>query len=319
MSTPTTAPRATGITTSMVGSWVAVPTPMHEDYSIDLDGFRRLVDFHAAHDTVALLIGGSAGEVSTLTLEERKTIVAEIAPYAADKIPTFFSSSMPTTEATVELSKFSEDAGAAGLIYTVPAYSIPPQAAVLEYLAQAATSVSIPVGLYNNPSRVFVNVEPESIAELSRVAPNFLFAKEASPDASQLQRVHEQTEGRLAIFCCDNPRYGLLPGALAFGNGSANITGNIDPDAMAQVSVPFGPETDLSDWRRRYLELLPLIRASYSLMNPMVIKTALAMVGRGCGPMRRPLLPVQGQRLDDLRALLEQYKIEQRYPVDGSR
>jgi len=299
---------------SMTGSWVAVPTPMREDYSIDFDGFRRLVDFHAAHDSAALLIGGSAGEVSTLSLEERKEIVAKIAPYAADKLPVFFSSSMPTTAQTVELSRYSEDEGAAGLVLTVPAYAIPPQAAVLEYLATATTSVSIPVGIYNNPSRVFVNIEPETIVELHRAAPNFMFDKEASSDASQLQRVHELTEGNVAIFSCDNPRYGLLPSVLTFGNGAANITANIDPDGMAAISQPFGAGQDLDEWRANFLAMQPLIRACYSLMNPMAIKAALAMVGRSCGPTRPPLLPVTGPKVEELRSLMEHYRIAERYP-----
>lgn len=292
---------------TFTGSWVALPTPMDDNYSVDLDGFRRLIDFHAAHGTCAVLIGGSAGEVSTLSANERRAIVDAIAPYAADKIPAYFSASMPTTAETVDLAMYSEAAGAAGLILTVPAYSLPPQSAAADYLTSAAQAVSIPTGVYNNPSRVYVNIDPETIAAIHKDAPNFIFDKEASPDASQGQRVARLTSGGVSIFTCDNPRYGLLPTALTFGKGAANITGNIAPNLMAELSKPFTADTDFDEWRQLFYRAQPLIEMCYSLINPMAIKAALAYLGFPAGPTRLPLGPVRGSKLANIKKVIDDY------------
>lgn len=107
--------------TSISGSWVALPTPMHQDGSIHYDGFRRLLDLHAANGTSAVLLTGSAGEVSMLDVEERKEIIRRTAAHARDKVPAFYGTTCPTTAATVELTKHAEDCGAAGVVLTVPA------------------------------------------------------------------------------------------------------------------------------------------------------------------------------------------------------
>jgi 4-hydroxy-tetrahydrodipicolinate synthase len=290
-------------TSFVTGSWVAIPTPMSVDYSIDYDGFKRLIDLHAAAGTSALLIGGSAGEVSALTMEERREIVHRIAPYAADKLPVFFSASAATTADTLELIKHTEDSGAYGALLTVPAYSLPPQSAVLDYLAQAATAVDLPIAVYNNPSRVQVNITPDTIAALKHTAPNFLYDKEAAPSSSQIVDVAERTGGSIAIFCCDNPAYGLIATTLMFGHGCANITGNLIPGLMNEVSRITTPQR----WREAILRALPLMRLCYQLTNPIVIKSALELQGIPCGRPRPPLQPVRGRLLETLRDALRRY------------
>lgn len=289
----------------MTGSWVAVPTPFDDTGAVDMETFRGLIDFHSKWGTSALLLCGSAGEVSALALAERYAIIREMAPYAADKLPTFFGISCPTTRASMDLAKHAEDMGASGIVVTAPAYSLPPQSAVLDYLASVASSVEIPVAIYNNPSRVVVNIAPETVAEVHRAAPNFLYDKEAAPSSGQLMQVWELTAGEISIFCCDNPNYGLIPAALTFGSGIANISGNLDPQSVARLADPFGSSGPSDEWRQVMMATLPLMRACYRLTNPMMIKAGLEYIGLPCGTTRLPLPPVEGEVLQELHAVLD--------------
>lgn len=122
--------------------------------TIDWIGFEVLIDYHADHGTSTLLVMGSAGEVTMLTVEERREIIKRVSKYAKGKIPVFFGATFPTTEETIKFSQYAEAEGADGLVYTAPPYLLPPQTALAEHLLACAKSVSIPVGVYNNPSRV---------------------------------------------------------------------------------------------------------------------------------------------------------------------
>lgn len=299
--------------TSISGSWVAVPTPMHEDGSVHYDELLRLVDFQAAHGTSAVLLTGSAGEVAMLDPQERREIIRRTAGYAADRILAFYGTTCATTAATVDLTRYAEDNGAAGVVLTVPAYSLPPQSAILDFLATVATSTELAVAVYNNPMRVHRNIEPETMAELHRVAPNFVADKEAVADAGQISRVLELTGHELSVLACDNPGYGLMPTAVALADGMANITGNVHPAEMAYLSDTAHLTADVDDWRRRYLALLPLMRACYSMPNPVAVKAALELLGFAMGPPRLPLRPLHGALLDEMRRLIEQHHLADRY------
>lgn len=298
------------------GSWVAIPTPMKDDYSVDYDAFRRLVDMNAANGSCALLIGGSAGEVATLSPEERREIIRVVGTYAQDKIPAFFGTGCTTTEATTELTKYAEDNGAFGAVLTAPMYSLPPQSALLDHFATAATAVDFPIALYNNPQRVHVRVAPETVMALNDAAPNFTVDKEAVPEPShiiEVARLAREQNRNLSIMCCDNPAYGHLPTSITVVNGMANIAGNIDPVRMARISAPISTQLDIGAWRNDYLDFLPLMSSLYWLPNPIILKTMMNLMGLEVGPMRRPLQPVTGELLDQVRAMVERFQLADSY------
>lgn len=300
-------------TRAMSGSWVAVPTPMHADGSVNYEGFASLIDFHAENDSDAILLEGSAGEVAMLDPQERREIIARTAAYARDKLPTFYGVSCTTTRATLELTRYAEDQGAAGVILTVPMYSMPTQTAILDFLVTVATSTALPVGIYNNPTRVYRNIDPATVAALHREAPNFVVDKEAAPSAAQLVDVLEQTRHEISVMACDNPGYGLFATAVTMGDGMANITGNLHPREMAYLARGANMAVNREDWNQRFLELLPLMRACYSLPNPVAVKAGLAMLGFDVGPTRLPLQPMRGAKLDVLSGLVSRYGLHQMY------
>jgi 4-hydroxy-tetrahydrodipicolinate synthase len=296
------------------GSWVAMPTPYNADGSIDFGGFKTLIDRQIQYGTSELFIMGSAGENTLLSLEERRQIVPRIVKMTKGRIPTFFGSTLPSTDGSVALAKFCEAEGADGLIFTVPAYLLPPQSAVLEYFRACMGAVKIPVGVYNNPTRVGVHLEVDTLVALADEFPNFIVDKEAMPSVGQLVQVKRRLGDRLNILCCDYPKYSIvLPTLAVGGNGTANIGGNIIPEEMARLSRPWTNFDQVEESRKLYLHWCPLIDALYWFSNPIVIKAALKILGLPSGGIRRPYPELEGEKLQQLKQLMTEMGVVAKY------
>lgn len=296
------------------GSWVAMPTPYNADGSIDFGGFKALIDRQIQYGTSELFLMGSAGENTMLTLDERREIVRRVVKMTKGRIPVFFGSTLPTTDASVEFAKFAEAEGADGLIFTVPAYLLPPQTAVLEYFRACMGAVKIPVGVYNNPTRVAVHIEIETLVALANEFPNFIVDKEAMPNVSQLVQVKRRLGDRLNILCCDYPKYSIvLPTLAVGGNGTANIGGNIIPEEMARLSRPWTSFEQVEESRKLYLQWHPLLEALYWFSNPIVIKAALKVLGLPSGGIRRPYPELEGEKLEQLRKIMTEMGVVAKY------
>lgn len=296
------------------GSWVAIPTPYDNNGKIDFGGFKTIIDHHIAHRTSELFVMGSAGEVTLLTAEERRNIVKEVIKSAKGRIPVFFNAGFPTTEETIKFSQFAEAEGADGLIFTAPVYLLPPQKAVYEHLRDCMKSVSIPVGVYNNPSRLGINLEPDTIETLANELPNFIVVKEAMPNVSQLMEVKIRLGDKVNILCCDFPKYSIvLPTLAVGGNGTANIGGNIIPEEMALISRPWDSIEKVETSRNLYLKYFPLLKALYWFSNPIVIKAAMTILGLPSGGVRRPYPTLEGDKLEELKAIMNSLGVIEKY------
>ena len=296
------------------GSWVAMPTPFKPDNSIDYSGFELLIERQIKYGTSQLFVLGSCGETSLLTLEEKKTIVKEVVKMAKGKIPAFFNASASTTEASVELAKFIEGEGGDGVIFTVPPYVLIPQSAAYEHLNTCMSSIKIPCGIYNNPSRIGVLVEPRTISMLSEKHPNFVVDKEAMSHVKQLVQVKRLCGDKIHILCWDYPAYSIVIPTLAIGgNGTANIGGNIIPEEVALFSRPWDSVEVMETCREIYFKYFPLLESLYQLSNPIVVKAALRILGLPGGHLRRPYLDFAGPKYDDLERLMDELGVIAKY------
>lgn len=296
------------------GSWVAIPTPFNEDESVDYKGLFELIDFQAGNGTSALLIMGSAGETTLLSTDEKKKIITRASEHARGRIPVFFGTTCPSTKDTVKLSKYAQDAGADGVVLSVPPYLRPPQEAVYQHFLTVMKSVDIGVGLYNNPVRVGVNIDPGTISRLAAEAPNFVADKEAMPDVQQLVEVLRLTGGKVNLLCCDYPGYSIVMPTLALGgHGTANIGGNVIPREVAAMSRPWRTIEDVERTREIYLRVYPLLKILYTLSNPIVIKPALTLMGLPAGKPRRPLPELDPKKVEELRAAMQELGVFEKY------
>lgn len=296
------------------GSWVAMPTPFKPDNTIDYAGFETLIERQIKYGTSQLFVLGSCGEISLLTVEEKKEIVKKVVAMTRGRIPVFFNASANTTEASTEFAKYVEAEGGDGVIFTVPPYVLIPQSAVYEHLNTCMSSINIPCGIYNNPSRIGVLVEPETIAKLSNNNPNFIVDKEAMPHVKQLVQVKRLCGDKINILCCDYPNYSIVIPTLAIGgNGTANIGGNIIPEEVALFSRPWDSVEKMETCRKLYFKYYPLLLSLYQLSNPIVIKAALRILGLPGGHLRRPYLDFSGPKYEELKKLMEELGVIEKY------
>lgn len=302
--------------TNLQGSWVAMPTPFTEKDEIDFKGFETLIERQIRYGTSQLFVLGSAGEVTLLTLEEKKQIVHEVIKIADGRIPVFFSAASLTTEASVEFAQYVEKEGADGVIFTVPPYVLVPQTAAFAHLDTCMSAVSIPCGIYNNPSRLGVQVSPESIYKLSQKHENFVVDKEALGSVEQLVQVQRLCKGKVKIMCCDFPKYSIVIPTLAIGGtGTANIGGNIIPEEAAGYSRPWTSMEIIEECREEYFKWFPLLQALYTFSNPIVIKAALNILGLPGGHLRRPYQEFGGSKLKELEDLMGGMGVIDKYGV----
>ena len=195
---------------SVEGSWPALVTPFHGDDTVNLEALRRLVGFHVENGSQGVLILGSTGEAIMLSQEERKRIIDTVLDEANGRIPVMVGVAAVSTRQTIENARYALEAGADAGLVVQPPYIKPRQDSLYHYFKEVASSVDLPLVIYNNPERCGVNVEPETVARLAQ-HPNIVALKEAGPNPYGVLRVLELTRGRLNVLCCDCAFYALIP------------------------------------------------------------------------------------------------------------
>ena len=278
------------------GSFVALITPFNHDGTVDFEGFRTLIDFQACHGTRALLIMGSTGEVSMLSQEERHRIIAETLKYRQGDMLLFYGCTGNTTQSTIDMVRYAAKEGADGAIITVPSYICPSVEDAVAYCLEVADAGDLPVGIYNNPSRVGTDLPAEAIIRLAR-HPNIVVDKEATARPGQIAQI-AAAHPELSLMCCDSPHLGLVMQVMSLGGqGTANMTGNIAPQEMAIISKPWTSFDDAEQCRDTFLKLLPLFHFHYSRINPVPVKSLMKALGLPAGDLRQPYRNLEGEAL----------------------
>ena len=291
------------------GSWPAVVTPFYENDEVNYDVLRQLVGFQAQNNSNGLLLMGSTGEAILLTADERKKIIDTVLDEASGKIPVMVGVAAMTTKQTIENAKYAKEAGADLGLLVQPPYIKPKQSSLYKYFKDVADAVDIPLAIYNNPERCGVNIEPETIARLSRHK-NIVAIKEAGPNPYGVMRTVELTRGEFNVLCCDCAFYALIPVVMASGGkGTSNVTGSLCPREIATISKPWTNYDDVLNMREALYKYLPLIRMMYSETNPVPLKYAMDLVGADVGKPRKPLMELSEQNQKTMRQTMERLGI----------
>jgi 4-hydroxy-tetrahydrodipicolinate synthase len=269
------------------GSFVALITPFTSDGAIDVEGFRYLIDFQSRHGTSALLIMGSTGEVSLLSKDERHLIIRETIKFRPKDVLLFYGCTANNTRETIDMVAYAAKAGADGAIVTVPSYAVVPVESAVQYFLEVADTSPIPIGIYNNPTRVGTDLPSDAVIRLAD-HPNIVIDKEAMARPGQIAAILAAKKD-ISLMCCDSPHLGLVPAVMSLGgHGTANMTGNIIPGEMAIISKPWRSFEDAMNFRKTYLKVLPLIRFTYSRVNPIPVKSLANALGLPAGDLRKP-------------------------------
>lgn len=288
------------------GSFVALVTPMNNDGSIDLEGFRTLLKWHAENGTEAVLIMGSTGEVSMLSPEERKLIISETAKMKPGNMLMYYGITGNNTATTIDYARYAKAEGADGAILAAPAYICADNDAITDYAMEVLDSTDLAMGFYNNPPRVKTDLHWDNLLKLA-THDNMVVLKESTTRVGQVAQVCA-AQPDMSIMCCCSPNLGLVIPTMALGgHGTANMTGNIIPREMAVISKPWETGDDAFACRAAWLDNLAMLHFAYSTINPVSIKTLMRVLGLPAGPLRKPLKPanpdVLQKGLDTVRDL----------------
>ena len=286
------------------GLTVALVTPF-KDGAVDFPSLLESVDFQIAQGTPVVSPVGTTGESPTLTHEEHERIIAAVVERAAGRVKVVAGTGSNSTAEAVRLTKFAARAGADGALVVTPYYNRPTQDGVYAHYAKIAESVDLPLVLYNVPSRTGRNVEPETVERLAKLGP-VVAVKEAAGSIDQVSDILARTD--LTVLSGDDSL--TLPMLAVGAEGVVSVAGNIVPKDVAAVITAF-QSGDTLGARRLHLKLFPLYRDMLGLApNPLPVKAALAMLGRGNGELRLPMTPLDPKAREALRRTLVRYGLE---------
>ncbi len=296
----------------LTGSFVALITPFNKDGSVDFAAFRTLLKFQEDSGTSAVLIMGSTGETSMLSPEEKKKIIVETAKMKTPRMPIFFGCTGNNTESTIANVRFAKDNGADGAILAAPAYICAPEADIERFFLDVADATDLPLGIYNNPPRVKSDLHWEHLLRIFK-HPNYVVHKESTARVGQVAQVLAG-KPKVSVMCCDSPNLGLVVPTMSLGgHGTANMTGNIAPAELATISTPWTSYAEAENFKKTYLELLPLLHFTYSAINPVAVKSLMKALGLPAGDLRKPLTGLDGEALAKGVRIVQELGLDKHY------
>ncbi len=286
----------------IVGSIVALVTPMQDDGSVDYPALRRLIDWHIAEGTACLGVVGTTGESPTVDVQEHCEIIRVAVEHAAGRVPVMAGAGANSTREAIELSKFALAVGADCTLQVVPYYNKPTQEGIYRHFRSIAEAVDIPVVLYNVPGRTVADVQHDTVLRLAQV-PGIVGIKEASGNIDRAAWLIKEAPEGFSIYSGDDQTAVAL--MLLGGHGNVSVTANVAPRAMAEMCKA-AMAGDAKRAREIHLRLLALHRQLFAEPNPIPVKWALARLGR-CGPtLRLPLVGLSDSQQAPLESALRE-------------
>ncbi|MFL5942632.1 MAG: 4-hydroxy-tetrahydrodipicolinate synthase [Gaiellaceae bacterium] len=284
----------------MLGSVItAMVTPFQADGSVDLDRFRELAGFLVENGSDGLVVCGTTGESPTLTDEEKFALFEAAVETVGGRATVIAGSGTYDTAHSAQLTRQATELGVDGILVVTPYYNKPPQRAIVRHFEEIAGSTHLPVVAYNIPSRVVVNIEPETIARLAEIE-NVVAVKQALDDPEQARFIAEET--RLDLYCGDDPN------TFAFlelgGVGVVSVTAHLWGPQIAEM-IRLHREGDVEGARAVHEELEPSYELLRIQVNPIPIKAALNLAGHAVGGHRLPMVEPDEEELGQIRSCLE--------------
>jgi 4-hydroxy-tetrahydrodipicolinate synthase len=286
------------------GSMTALVTPFRAG-EIDDTALARLVDMQLEGGSDAIVPCGSTGEAATLTHDEHIRVVREVVKRVAGRVPVIAGTGSNSTAEAVRLTRAAEESGADGALLISPYYNRPTQEGIYHHYVAVAEATKLPLIVYNIPGRTASHITPETLGRLSRI-PNVVGVKEASGSLAQVLEVIEATGPDFAVYAGDDIL--TLPIMAAGGRGVISVAANVVPREFKALASALLAD-DLVRARTLMHRLLPLVRALGLEVNPIPVKTALALMGRCAEEFRLPLTCMTAANRARLETVLGEYDL----------
>ncbi|MFL5909894.1 MAG: 4-hydroxy-tetrahydrodipicolinate synthase [Gaiellaceae bacterium] len=276
----------------------AILTPFHQDGTVDVDSFRRLAVHLVDNGSDGLVVAGTTGEAPTLTDEEKLELFAAAVDAVGGRASVVANTGTYDTAHSVHLTGEAHDLGVDGILAITPYYNKPPQRAIVRHFQEIAAITDKPVVAYNIPSRVIVNIEPETITELAEIE-NVTAVKQAHDDLDQARHV---VEAGLTLYAGDDNL--VYPFLELGGMGGICVHTHVWGPQTKEMVTRF-KSGDVAGAKALNDEMAPAFELLKIQTNPIPIKAAVNLLGHEVGGYRLPMVEPTDQELAQVRACLE--------------
>lgn len=286
------------------GAGVAIVTPMKEDLSINYEKLEELIDFQIKEGTDCIVIAGTTGESSTLTMEEHHDVIKAAVEFTKHRVPVVAGTGSNSTETAIQLSKEAEEAGVDGILVVTPYYNKATQKGLVAHYTQIADAVKTPIIMYNVPGRTGCNILPETAAELFQKNETIVGLKEATGNVAQTIKTMNLTDGKLDLYSGED---GLVLPLLSIGGvGVISVWSNIAPKNVHDLVYSYF-EGNLKKAQELQLSATALIDALFCEVNPIPVKKAMNLMGMQVGGLRAPLTEMEPHTTEMLKKAMAGY------------
>ena len=278
------------------GAGVAIVTPMTADGEVNYEVLGEMLEAQIAGGTDA-----------TLSEEEHSAVIRYAIKKVNKRIPVIAGTGSNCTATAIKLSKEAEKDGADGLLLVTPYYNKATQKGLIAHYTAIAKAVSLPIILYNVPSRTGCNLQPETIAALVKNVKNIVGVKEASGNISQIAKVKLLCGDDIDLYSGNDDQ--VVPILSLGGIGVISVLSNVAPKETHNMVMDY-LNGDVDKARQMQLKAIPLIDALFSEVNPIPVKKALNLMGWEAGPLRAPLTEMEASHAEVLKKTMKDFGIK---------
>jgi 4-hydroxy-tetrahydrodipicolinate synthase len=288
------------------GTYTALITPFCNG-GLDVPAFQSLIERQIAGGVDGIVPCGTTGESPTLDTEEHLEIIRLAVEFAAGRCEVVAGTGSNATAEAVDLTAAAEQLGATGSLQVCPYYNKPSQQGLYLHFKAIAESTGLPIMLYSVPGRSVIDIAPATVARLAAECPHIVAIKEAGGSVERVNQLIQALPDDFAVLCGDDPL--TLPFIACGATGLVSVASNLIPDVMARLvrACLNGSFDEALILQKQYY---PLMRGLMSLdVNPVPIKTAVALQGHCTADLRLPLAPLSPEQISQLKSLLESYNL----------
>ena len=289
------------------GAGVAIVTPMKNNEDVNYEKLEELIEYQISEGTDCIVIAGTTGEGSTLTMEEHRDVIKAAVEFTRHRIPVVAGTGSNCTRTAIQLSKEAEEAGVDGLLVVTPYYNKATQGGLVSHYTQIADETKLPIIMYNVPGRTGCNMLPETAAQLYRDVENIVGLKEATGNLAQASKTMYLTDGKLDLYSGED---GLVVPLMSIGAvGVISVWSNVAPKKVHDMCASYFAG-DVKKAMELQREALPLVDALFSEVNPIPVKKALNLMGLEAGPVRSPLTEMTPENAAKMATIMREYGIQ---------
>jgi 4-hydroxy-tetrahydrodipicolinate synthase len=283
----------------------ATVTPFDADGRVDYDRYRELCAFLADNGSDGVVVNGTTGEASTLSEDERAGLIRAAVEAIGDRASVVAGTGTNSTAHSIELTEQAAEAGAHAVLVVTPYYNKPPQRGIVEHFKAIAAATDLPVVVYNIPGRCVINIEPETMSELSRIE-NVKAVKQSNADLDQARHI---VELGLDLYAGDDNL--VLPFVELGGAGGVCVHTHVVGPQVKEL-IRLAREGDHEGARRLDDELAAAYELIGVVTGPIQMKAALNLLGHDVGGVRLPLVEASEDEVEQIRDCLERLRLLER-------